>query len=336
MTHGRAQRQVVKIGGTRDGRILAYRLDIVQDAGAYPRMGGFLPFLTSLMAAGPYDIAAGGDRLPGGRDEHDADLRVPRRRAAGGDRRDRAGRRPVRRRDRHGPGRSTPDQPGATGQVPLQLPVRRGLRHRARTSRRWTRCWQAPATRSCGPSRRAGASEATCCSSGIGLASYVEITAADAAGGETARLDVHDDGTVTVYTGSSAHGQGHHTAWAMLVEAELGIEMAKVTVIHGDTDLIPLGAAPMRRDRCSSAASPCTRPRSTSRSRPAVSPRPCSRPARPTLSWTPSAGSGRSAATRHPAGPGRRSLSMPGRMAWPQRSITPRGSPPSRSAPISR
>jgi len=76
---------------------------------------------------------------------------------------------------------------------------------------------------------------------GIGLASYVEITAADAAGGETARLVVHDDGTATAYTGSSAHGQGHHTAWAMLVEAELGIEMAKVTVIHGDTDLIPMG-----------------------------------------------------------------------------------------------
>jgi len=69
----------------------------------------------------------------------------------------------------------------------------------------------------------------------------VEITAADAAGGETSRLMVHGDGTATVYTGSSAHGQGHHTAWAMLVEAELGIEMSKVTVIHGDTDLIPEG-----------------------------------------------------------------------------------------------
>jgi aerobic carbon-monoxide dehydrogenase large subunit len=76
---------------------------------------------------------------------------------------------------------------------------------------------------------------------GIGLASYVEITAADAAGGETARLVVNGDGTATVYTGSSAHGQGHHTAWAMLVEAELGIPMARVTVIHGDTDLIPQG-----------------------------------------------------------------------------------------------
>jgi carbon-monoxide dehydrogenase large subunit len=69
----------------------------------------------------------------------------------------------------------------------------------------------------------------------------VEITTADAAGGETARLIVHADGTATVYTGSSPHGQGHDTAWAMLVEAELGIGMERVTVVHGDTDLIPLG-----------------------------------------------------------------------------------------------
>ncbi len=57
MTHGRAQRQGIKIGGMRDGRILAYRLDIVQDCGAYPRLGRVLPSLTSLMAGGPYDIA---------------------------------------------------------------------------------------------------------------------------------------------------------------------------------------------------------------------------------------------------------------------------------------
>src|SRR6201999_3187060 len=50
MTHGRAQEQTIKLGGTKDGRVLAYRLDVVQDTGAYPRMSGFLPFLTKLMA----------------------------------------------------------------------------------------------------------------------------------------------------------------------------------------------------------------------------------------------------------------------------------------------
>jgi carbon-monoxide dehydrogenase large subunit len=69
----------------------------------------------------------------------------------------------------------------------------------------------------------------------------VEITAADAGAGETAKVEVHGDGTATVYTGSSAHGQGHHTAFAMLVTAELGIPMDKIEVIHGDTDLIPDG-----------------------------------------------------------------------------------------------
>ena len=39
MTHGRAQRQVIKIGGSRDGRILAYRLEIVQDTGRLPADG---------------------------------------------------------------------------------------------------------------------------------------------------------------------------------------------------------------------------------------------------------------------------------------------------------
>src|SRR5260370_1541117 len=43
MTQGRAQLQHVKIGGTRDGRILAYRIDIVQDTGAYARTGAFPP-----------------------------------------------------------------------------------------------------------------------------------------------------------------------------------------------------------------------------------------------------------------------------------------------------
>jgi len=54
MTHGRAQQQTVTIGGSRDGIVGAYRLEILQDAGAYPRIGAILPFLTILMTPGPY------------------------------------------------------------------------------------------------------------------------------------------------------------------------------------------------------------------------------------------------------------------------------------------
>ena len=56
MTQGRAQLQRIKIGGSRDGRILAYRIDVIQDIGAYARIGGLLPFFTCLMAPGVYDI----------------------------------------------------------------------------------------------------------------------------------------------------------------------------------------------------------------------------------------------------------------------------------------
>jgi carbon-monoxide dehydrogenase large subunit len=73
----------------------------------------------------------------------------------------------------------------------------------------------------------------------------VEITGGgdgdDAGPAENATVEVHVDGTATVLTGTSPHGQGHETAWAMLVSDELGVPVEKVTVKWGDTDLIPVG-----------------------------------------------------------------------------------------------
>ena len=56
MPQGRGQRIDVKIGGRRDGRVTAYHLDVVQDAGAYPLMGAYLPMMTQRIAPGVYDI----------------------------------------------------------------------------------------------------------------------------------------------------------------------------------------------------------------------------------------------------------------------------------------
>ena len=57
MPHGRGQHQRVRLGGTRDGRTLtAYQLDVVQESGAYPLLGFYLPALTQLMVPGCYDI----------------------------------------------------------------------------------------------------------------------------------------------------------------------------------------------------------------------------------------------------------------------------------------
>ena len=56
MHHGRGQRQRIRIGGSRDGDVTAYALDVTQDAGAYPEVGAFLPYFTRMMAQGTYVI----------------------------------------------------------------------------------------------------------------------------------------------------------------------------------------------------------------------------------------------------------------------------------------
>ena len=240
MTHGRDQVQDITIGGNRDGRILAYRIDIAQDGGAYPRMGGSLPTLTSLMAAGVYDIpvvqtgfrVAVTNTTPiaayrgAGRPEATAAIERAVDLFAAEIGMDPA---EVRRRNVVAPEKFPfTTASGAqydTGRYAEALSAALDAAGYDNL-----RAEQAKRREGGGPVQL-----------GIGVASYVEITAVDAQDGETARLAVHDDGTATVYTGSSAHGQGHHTAWAMLVESELGIPMAQVEVIHGDTDLIPVG-----------------------------------------------------------------------------------------------
>jgi carbon-monoxide dehydrogenase large subunit len=58
---------------------------------------------------------------------------------------------------------------------------------------------------------------------------------------ENATVEVHPDGSATILTGTSPHGQGHATVWAMLASDELGIPVEAITVKWGDTDLIPEG-----------------------------------------------------------------------------------------------
>jgi carbon-monoxide dehydrogenase large subunit len=69
---------------------------------------------------------------------------------------------------------------------------------------------------------------------GIGLAAYVDI----GGGGPADRSAVHleMDGSLTVYTGSTPHGQGHETTWAQLAADVFGLPLERVRVRHGDTD----------------------------------------------------------------------------------------------------
>jgi carbon-monoxide dehydrogenase large subunit len=74
---------------------------------------------------------------------------------------------------------------------------------------------------------------------GIGQAVYVEMCGFGPY--ESAVVRVEPSGTVTAYTGTSAHGQGHETTFAQIVADHLGVEFDKVVVRHGDTAAVPMG-----------------------------------------------------------------------------------------------
>jgi carbon-monoxide dehydrogenase large subunit len=58
---------------------------------------------------------------------------------------------------------------------------------------------------------------------------------------ECGEVRVHPTGSVTVFTGSHSHGQGHETTFAQVVAARLGIAVEAVDIVHGDTGRVPFG-----------------------------------------------------------------------------------------------
>ena len=82
---------------------------------------------------------------------------------------------------------------------------------------------------------------------GIGLSTYVEIcamgpsSAMPAGGWESGTVRIEPTGKVTVLTGASPHGQGQETSFAQIVADELGISPEDVIVTHGDTQAVPYG-----------------------------------------------------------------------------------------------
>ena len=87
---------------------------------------------------------------------------------------------------------------------------------------------------------------------GIGLSTYVEVcglapspiaTATGFQGGlwGSSTVRIHPTGKVTVYTGAHPHGQGEETTFAQIASTELGIPVADIDVVHGDTKVTPMG-----------------------------------------------------------------------------------------------
>jgi carbon-monoxide dehydrogenase large subunit len=99
---------------------------------------------------------------------------------------------------------------------------------------------------------RRKASEARGLLRGMGYSSYIEacgLAPSNLAGAlgaraglfEAGEVRVHPTGSVTVFTGSHSHGQGHETTFAQLVAARLGLDPSQVEIVHGDTGRIPFG-----------------------------------------------------------------------------------------------
>ncbi|NIA67127.1 xanthine dehydrogenase family protein molybdopterin-binding subunit [Pelagibius litoralis] len=99
---------------------------------------------------------------------------------------------------------------------------------------------------------RRSASEAKGKLRGIGFSSYIEacgIAPSAVVGSlgagvglwESAQVRFNATGSVSVFTGSHSHGQGHETTFSQLVAETLGIPIENVEIVHGDTGSIPMG-----------------------------------------------------------------------------------------------
>ena len=237
--HGRGQVQDVELGGSRDGTISAYRVHVLQDSGAYPRMGAVLPFMTRTMLTGVYAIPDAEFRSTSvvtnttptvayrgaGRPEAAAAIERAVDLFAAEIGMDPA---EVRRKNfiandafpyktRMG---TTYDSGNYGGALDLALEAAGYEDLRAEQRAR----------------RSAGETKVL----GIGMSVYVEITGGGPSE-EYGAIEIRPDGSVLAKTGTSPHGQGHVTSWAMLISDRTGIPMDRIEVVHGDTDVVPQG-----------------------------------------------------------------------------------------------
>jgi len=239
LAHGRGLEFTATLGGDRAGNLQTYRLHMDQDAGAYPGIGAILPLFGRTMAVGNYAIPRvefsadawvttttpmGAYRGAGRPEATHAIERMVDRYAA------EVGMDPLEVRRRNfippdafpfttatGQEYDSGDYGGALDRVleRLDLDDLRAEQERRRST--------------------AGAPLL-----GIGFAAYVEV-ANPVRASEFGSVTIRPDGSALVLTGSSAHGQGHHTTFAQIAADALGIPFDRIEVRHGDTDEVPRG-----------------------------------------------------------------------------------------------
>jgi carbon-monoxide dehydrogenase large subunit len=240
MGHGRAQTQRVTIGGTRDGTVEAYRLDVIADGGAYAGMGAILPFMTRVMVPGVYAIpkveftsaSVVTTTTPtvayrgAGRPEATAAVERAMDLFAA-----EIGMDPVDVRRKNLVPKDAFPYTTAMGTTYDSGDYERAL----------DLAIDAAGYRALREEQRRRREAGDVHQLGIGVAVYVEVTGGPYAGNEVAKVEITPEGGARVYTGTSPHGQGHVTSWSMLASDQLGIPMDRIEVIHGDTDLVPVG-----------------------------------------------------------------------------------------------
>ncbi len=239
LAHGRASIFDCTIGGTRDGKILAFACDQLKDAGAYPGIGAVLPFITRTVSSSVYDI-------PKVSWSHNSVMTntVPTGAYRGAGRPEAA----------HAMDRMVDLFADEIGMDPAEVRRINFIRpeqfpHTTAAgaemdSGRYAEAMDKvmdvadyPALLAEQAARRDDVSRPLM---GLGWCAYVEI-ANPMANEEFGSIQVLPNGSAIVLTGSSAHGQGHHTAFAQVASDTTGIPFDRIEVRHGDTAEVPRG-----------------------------------------------------------------------------------------------
>ncbi len=239
LSHSRGQIQYVELGCKRDGTFTGLRVRLVGDGGAYPGIGSFLPSGTRRMSNGTYRFSG---------IQFDVVVATTNTTPMGAYR-----------------GAGRPEATALLERIVDQASIELGIDPIELRRRNLLADDVFPFTTLTGITYDSGAyatpldavarwagyddlrrEQAARRASGdrnllgIGVSAYVEITA----GGNTSEygaVQVHDDGTVSVLAGTSAHGQGHQTSFAMIVSDQTGIPIDRIRLIPVDTDVVRSG-----------------------------------------------------------------------------------------------
>jgi len=250
--HGRDQWQQIKIAADRDGRIRGLAVDLLADMGAYLMLvTPGIPLFGAFMYPAIYKMDAYSFRCTG---VFTTKMPTDAYRGAG-----------------------RPEATFAIERIMDELASELGMEPLELRERNWIKHEEFPYTTICGLTYDSGNYEAATARAkelfdydglrreqaernargdkvrlGIGISTFTEMCGlapsrvlgqlAYAAGGwEHASIRMLPTGKVEVVTGSSAHGQGHETAWSQIVADQLGVPFEDIRVLHGDTQISPKG-----------------------------------------------------------------------------------------------